>query len=156
MRQPGAAAIAPQGDLETIVQRHFDAMPSQLFAALTTPELLKEWLSANGRTLVDCEIDLRPGGTFRYVFRSARGRTFGMFGTYREVVRHERIVHTESYDGYDWAPLVTTTTIRESAGGSTLMMTIRYPSPTLRDSDLPNVRAGTSEGYQRLDRVLAR
>lgn len=156
MWQQTAATVVRQGDAETVVRRHFDLPPGRVFAALTTPALLQQWMSAAGRALVECTIDLRSGGSFRYVFRSASGRTFGMSGAYREVVRDQRIVHTESYDGYDWPPLVTTTVLRESRGGTDLEMTIRYPSESIRETDFPNIESGSEEGYARMEQTLAR
>jgi len=156
MAQASATTVIRQGDLETVVRRHFSAPPARVFAALTTPEVLRQWMSAAGRDLVECTIDLQPGGAFRYVFRSASGRTFGMFGNYREVVLNRRIVHTESYDGYDWPPLVTTTVLREVDGGTDLEMAIGYPTPAIREIDFPNIESGTEEGYARMEQVLGR
>ena len=147
-------AIARTADTEITVRRRFAAPPARVFAALTDPGLLRRWMSASGRELVECQVDLRPGGSYRFVFRSSRGATFGMYGAYREVVPGSRIVHTEAYDGYDWEPLVTTTVLRDDGGGTALVMTIRYPSKEICDKDFPNVESGTADGFTRLDRLL--
>jgi len=141
--------------IEITVRRRFAAPPADVFAALTRPELLRRWMSAAGRDLVETEVDARTGGRFRYVFRSSSGRTFGMYGDYREVVPGKRIVHTEAYDGYDWEPLVTTTVLDEEAGGTALIMTIRYPSEKICDTDFPNIKDATADGFTRLDALLA-
>lgn len=147
-------AITRTADTEVTVRRRFAAPPAGVFAALTDPGLLRRWMSAAGRELVECQVDLRPGGSYRYVFRSSKGATFGMYGTYREVVPGRRIVHTEAYDGYDWEPLVTTTVLQDDGGGTALEMTIRYPSKEIRDKDFPNVESGTADGFTRLDKLL--
>jgi uncharacterized protein YndB with AHSA1/START domain len=146
--------VSRTGDLEITVRSRFAVPPARVFAALSEPESLRQWMSANGRELVEAKIDLRSGGSYRYVFRSSRGSTFGMFGTYREVVPGRRIVHTESYDGYDWEPLVTTTVLEADGNGTALTMTIRYPSKAICDTDFPNVESGTPEGFARLANLL--
>jgi uncharacterized protein YndB with AHSA1/START domain len=156
MTQPrtNKTTIARTADAELTVRRRFAAPPARIFAALTEPDLLRQWMSAAGRDLVECQVDLRPGGSYRYVFRSSKGRTFGMYGSYREVVPGRLLVHTEAYDGYDWEPLVTTTVLEDDGGGTTLVMTIRYPQKEICDSDFPNVESGTEDGYTRLDKLL--
>jgi uncharacterized protein YndB with AHSA1/START domain len=149
-----ATSVTRTADTEITVRRRFAAPPARVFAALTDPGLLRRWMSASGRELVECQVDLRPGGSYRYVFRASKGRTFGMYGTYREVVPGSRIVHTEAYDGYDWEPLVTTTVLQDDGGGTTLVMTIRYPKKEICDTDFPNVESGTADGFTRLDELL--
>jgi uncharacterized protein YndB with AHSA1/START domain len=113
-------------------------------------------MSANGRELTEVQSDLRSGGSYRYVFRSPSGRTFGMYGSYREVVPARRIVHTEAYDGYNWDPLVTTTELREHEGGTLLVMSIRYPTKEICDTDFPNVQSATEDGFSRMEKLLTR
>jgi uncharacterized protein YndB with AHSA1/START domain len=141
---------------EVTVSRRFAAPPAKVFEALTSPELLPKWMSAHGRDLIEVRADLRPGGAYRYVFRGPGGRTFGMYGTYREFVSPRRIVHTEAYDGYDWDPLVTTTDLSDEAGGTALLMTIRYPSREICDKDFSSVQAGSEAGFSRLDKLLSK
>ncbi len=100
-----------------------------------------------------CEVDLRAGGAYRYVFKTKNGAEFVMYGTFREVVRDEYIVHTEQYSGLDWPPLVTTTTLTEKAGRTTLTLHILYPSKQICDLDEPN--QGGNEVFAQLDRLLA-
>jgi uncharacterized protein YndB with AHSA1/START domain len=156
MIQTSGARATRTGDMEITVRRRFAVPPDRVFAALTTPELLRQWMSAAGRDLVECQVDLRDGGSYRFVFRSASGKTFGMYGSYRQVVPGRRIVHTEAYDGYDWDPLVTTTELEQDDAGTALVMTITYPSKTVCDTDFPNVASASEEGFARLDALLAR
>jgi hypothetical protein len=65
-------------------------------------------------------------------------------------------VHTEAYDGYDWDPLVTTTDLSDEAGGTALLMTIRYPSREICDKDFSSVQAGSEAGFSRLDKLLSK
>lgn len=156
MSRTSRSTVKKVGTNEIAIARRFSAPPDRVFAALTEPELLKKWLSAAGRELAECEVDARTGGRYRYVFRTKSGRSFGMFGDFVEVVRDRRIVHTESYDGYDWEPLVTTTELRDDRGGTLLEMIVRYPNEAIRDEDFPNLESATEEGYARLDALLAK
>ena len=65
--------------------RVFDAPRNLVFDALTKPELLKRWLGVlGGWSMPVCEIDLRVGGTLRYVWRKdSKGMEMGMRGVYR-------------------------------------------------------------------------
>jgi uncharacterized protein YndB with AHSA1/START domain len=153
--QPPPTRVERTGETEITIRSRFGAPRDRVFAALTTPDLLRRWMSAAGREMVECQIDLRTGGRYRYVFRSSKGSTFGMYGTYLEVTPGTRIVHTEAYDGYDWKPLETTTELRDDGGGTLLVMTIRYPSKEICDRDFPNVESGVGEGFGRLEKLLA-
>lgn len=155
MHQGNLPRVTRTGDTEITVRSRIAATPDRVFAALTTPDLLRKWMSADGRDMVESRVDLRPQGSFRYVFKSSRGSTFGMFGTYREVVPGRRIVHTEAYDGYDWPPLVTTTELTPENGGTLLVMRIQYPSKEIRDRDFPNVQSAMAEGFvTRIEQAL--
>jgi uncharacterized protein YndB with AHSA1/START domain len=156
MTQPIDLTVTRTSDAEITVRRRFAAAPSKVFEALTSPSQLRQWMNAAGRELIECNVDLRPGGSYRYVFKAGKGSTFGMYGKYREVIPGRRIVHTEAYDGYDWEPLVTTTDLSEDdTGGTAMVMTIRYPSKEICDTDYPNIESGTADGFKRLDKVLA-
>ena len=84
------------GERELLITRAFDAPRASVFRALTTPALVKRWLlGPGGWTMPVCEIDLKPGGTFRYVWRRDR-EEMGVSGTFREIVPPERIVQPKS------------------------------------------------------------
>ncbi|HEV2842730.1 MAG TPA: SRPBCC domain-containing protein [Chthoniobacterales bacterium] len=85
--------------------RAFDATRDLVFDALTKPELVKRWLlGPPGWSMPICEIDLKVGGAYRYVWRHEDGREMGMGGTYREIVRPERLVNTELFDKFRRLP----------------------------------------------------
>ena len=90
-------------DREIVMTRVFDAPRALVFEALTTPALLKRWfLGPPGWTLAVCEIDLRVGGAYRYVWRGQKGE-MGLGGIYKEITPPERIVATEAFD-QAWYP----------------------------------------------------
>ena len=99
MNQAGSLKVATPGEREIAMTRVFNAPRQLVFKALTTPELLKRWLHGpDGWELVECQVDLRVGGVYRYLWRSTEGAEMGMGGTSREIVAPERIVTTELFD----------------------------------------------------------
>jgi uncharacterized protein YndB with AHSA1/START domain len=145
-------------DREIRVTRVFDAPRRLVFDALTKPELLQRWcFGPEGWTLPVCDVDLTVGGTFRYVWRKASGTEMGMGGVFREIVPPERIVHMEVFDE-DWTggETLVTTVLTESAGKTTLTLTILYSSREARDAALATPMAeGMAMGYDRLALLLA-
>src|SRR5882724_8416738 len=117
--------ISTPSDRELAMTRVFDAPRRLVFDALTKPELVKRWLlGPPGWTMPVCEIDLKVGGAYRYVWRNTKGKEMGMGGVYREIVPQERLVCTELFDEA-WYPgeSLTTTTLVERAGRTTLTST---------------------------------
>jgi uncharacterized protein YndB with AHSA1/START domain len=101
-----------------------------------------------------CEIDLRPGGTWHYVWRRTDGSEMVMHGSYKEVVPPERLVSTESW-GPQWPETVNTLVLAESGGRTTITLTITYPSREARDAALQTgMKDGLEQGYARLDALL--
>lgn len=145
-------------DREVQITRSFNAPRRMVFDALTTPALVMRWMHGpNGWTLAVCEVDLRVGGAFRYVWRKANGQEMGMGGVFREIVRPERIVHNEIFDD-DWTggETTVTTVLTERQATTTLTVTILYASKDARDGALKtNFASGMEAGYRVLDEVLA-
>lgn len=145
------------GDRELFITRAFDAPRASVFRALTTPALVKRWLlGPGGWTMPVCEIDLKPGGTFRYLWRRDR-EEMGVSGTFREIVPPERIVHTEVFND-DWTGggSLVTTMLDEMDGRTTMSMTIHYASPESRAIALASgMLEGMTVTYDRLDAMLA-
>jgi uncharacterized protein YndB with AHSA1/START domain len=91
--------ITTPTEREIVMTRVFDAPRRLLFDAHTKPELLKRWLfGPDGWSLAVCEVDLRPGGKYRYLWRHANKPDMGMGGVIREVVAPERLVTTEKFE----------------------------------------------------------
>jgi uncharacterized protein YndB with AHSA1/START domain len=155
---PNRLEIAASGELEAVATRTFDAPRQLLWDCHTKPELVKRWLfGPDGWTMPECEIDLRVGGRYRYVWRDSAGREMAMAGVFRELAAPERIVHSELFDE-DWTggETTVTTTFTERAGKTTLHMVIRYSSAAARDAALATPMAdGMEQGYQRLDAMFA-
>ena len=149
--------VTANGDREIAWTRSFDAPRRLVFDAMTKPELMKRWFGVfGGWTLDVCEVDLRVGGSFRYLWRGPDGAQMGMRGVYREVVPPERIVNTEQYDEA-WYPggAVETLVLTEKAGKTTITATVRYDSREVRDAVLKSpMESGMAAGYDNLEKFL--
>jgi uncharacterized protein YndB with AHSA1/START domain len=156
--QARAMTITTPSDREIAMTRVFNAPRDLVFDALTKPELLKRWLGVhNGWQLAICDIDLRVGGAYRYVWRNPTGMEMGMGGVYRDITRPERIVATEKFDD-SWYPgeAVDTSELVERDGKTTLTMTVMYESREARDEVLRSpMESGMSAGFDALADVLA-
>ena len=154
----GNLKLTAQGDREIVMTRVFDAPRDLVFDAYTKPELLKRWMGVfGGWTLPVCEIDLRVGGTYRFVWRNADGTNMGMRGVYREVVRPERLVNTEKFDEA-WYPgeSLITLVLTEKAGKTTMTVTMRYESREARDAVIKSpMEGGLVASYDKLAELLA-
>jgi uncharacterized protein YndB with AHSA1/START domain len=97
--RPDDLNVEARGEREIVITRSFDAPRRLVFEALTRPELLKRWLGVfGGWSMAVCEVDLRVGGEYHYVWQGPDGATMGMRGTFREITPPERIVNTEKFD----------------------------------------------------------
>ncbi|MDQ5857051.1 MAG: SRPBCC family protein, partial [Acidobacteriota bacterium] len=138
MKNVGKLQITTPSDREIAMTRAFDAPRKLVYDAWTSPELLKRWLGVRGGwTMAVCEIDLKVGGKYRYVWRGPTGNEMGMGGVYREVVPGERIVATEKFDdAWYEGEAVDTTTFVEEGGKTTVTTTVLYSSNEVRDGVL--------------------
>jgi uncharacterized protein YndB with AHSA1/START domain len=143
---------------EIVMTREFDAPRTLVFDALTKPELVQRWLlGPPGWTMPVCEIDLKVGGAYRYVWRNADGTEMGMGGVFREIVAPERLVATERFDD-SWYPgeALDTTVLSEQDGRTTLTLTVLYESREARDAVAESgMETGVAAGYDRLAELLA-
>jgi len=158
VKNAGKLQVTTPSDREIAMTRAFDAPRSLVFDAWTKPELLKRWLGVfGGWTFAVCEVDLKVGGKYRYVWRGADGKEMGMGGVFREIVRSERIVCTEKFDE-SWYPgdAVDTTVFVEKGGKTTVTTTVRYESKDARDGVLKSpMEGGVAKSYDKLAEVLA-
>ncbi|MBO3748587.1 SRPBCC family protein [Streptosporangiaceae bacterium NEAU-GS5] len=151
----GVTEFSAASDLEVVMTRAFAAPRALVFDMWTSPEHLPRWMGPAEWTMTICEIDLRPGGAFRYHWRRADGAEMGISGVYHEVTPPERVVSSESWDGWS-GTLNTLVLAQEPDGATTVTLTMRFPSQQARDAALATrMREGSSEGFDRLDALLA-
>jgi uncharacterized protein YndB with AHSA1/START domain len=138
--------------------RVFNAPRRLVFDAWTKPELLKRWLGVRGGwSFAVCEVDLKVGGTYRFVWRGPDGTEMGMRGVYREIARPERLVNTEAFDD-PWyeGEAIDTLVLVEQDGKTTATMTMLCATQDVRDAVLKSgMEGGVAESYDVLDEVLA-
>jgi uncharacterized protein YndB with AHSA1/START domain len=156
---PESFKITTPADCEIEIERDFNAPRQLVFDAFTKPELVRRWLlGPDGWTMPVCEIDLRAGGSYRYVWRKeSTGMAMGMGGVFREVVSPERLVATEKFDG-SWYPgeAVDTTVFVEKKGITKVKLNVLYESKEARDTAAKSgMERGMVAGYNRLEELLA-
>ena len=159
MSDPPVLRVSTPGELEIVVARDFRAPRQLVFDAYTKPELLRRWFGPHGYTLVVCEIDLRVDGHWCYVVRGSDGSDMTLQGYFREIVRPEILVTTQTFDEGEYIAdnaSLCTTTFLERDGITTLTTTVRYATPELRDEMARSGMAdGMGSGYERLEDLLA-
>lgn len=152
----GSATVELPSDTEILITRRFEAPRPLVWDALTTPRHLLRWWGPDWHPLVRCELDLRPGGAWRYVSRDAQGNELSWRGVYREVVLHDRIVSTEIFEPFPEAESVTTMTLVEHDGVTTLQTLVRHKTKEFRDGHVDSgMEAGMQLTFDRLDDLLA-
>jgi uncharacterized protein YndB with AHSA1/START domain len=150
----GSAVITLPSDTDMLITRVFDAPAELIFRAWTTPELVRQWWGFETSVWLVCEIDLRVGGTWRFVARE-RDMEVGFHGEYREIDRPHLLVSTEVYEGApnpEESGSVNTMTLDEVDGVTTMTTLVQYPSQEIRDAVLESgMEGGMQVSYDRLE-----
>lgn len=138
---------------EIVLTRRFPAPRDSVFAALTEPHHIVHWMKAGGMDLVECEVDLRVGGSLRYVYQRPNGRKIEVHGVFEDVKPSSRLTYVETYD---FSPLrVLVTTVLAAHNDETVFRQIlRYASEVERDEDYEGVATSAAEAYANLERYL--
>jgi uncharacterized protein YndB with AHSA1/START domain len=139
------ATVTLPTDEQILITREFDAPRHLVYQAWTTPELVKRWWSGERGEVTLAEIDLRVGGTWRYVMIARGELEVAFHGEYLELVPDERIVSTEVFEGYPDAAAVNTLTLTEVDGRTTMTVLVQHTSKEHRDG---HVNSGMEEGMQ--------
>ena len=158
MTMPHTVDVTTPGDREVRVTRVFDAPRDLVYEAHTNPDLVRRWmLGPPGWTMPVCEIDLRVGGRYHYVWREENGEgQFGTGGEFREIDAPGRIVHTERPDWAEDGEALCTLTLTEADGRTMLVQTMLFSSAEVRDQVLATgMTDGMAQSYDRLERMLA-
>lgn len=152
--ETGVTSITTPTDREVLITRVVDAPRRLVWEAYVNPKHVPQWLRPRGWTMPVCEIDLRPGGEWHYVWRRPNGTEMGMRGGYNEVAPPERLVFTECW-GAEWPETLNTLVLYEEDGRTTISQTIRYPSKEARDAAMQTgMSGGANESFEQLDEYL--
>jgi uncharacterized protein YndB with AHSA1/START domain len=145
MTSSQTATVTLPTDRQILITREFHAPRHLVYRAWTTPELVKQWWSAKRGEVTIAEIDLRVGGTWRYVMIAEGGFEVGFHGEYREIVPNERIVSTEVFEGMPDAEALDTMTLTEKDGRTTLTILVEHTTQEDRDT---HINSGMEDGMQ--------
>ncbi|AYV57776.1 SRPBCC domain-containing protein [Leptospira kmetyi] len=157
-----------RGDTEIVFTRYFAARRELVFDCHTKPELMRRWLiGPEGMTLDTCEVDLKVGGKYLFVYADAKGNRFGIYGNYREVNAPEKVTNTENY-ATDMPTFNLKTAVEDpnamveartftTEGDLTLMTHVcKFTSAEGRKIAMEtNLADGMGEFYQPLDKLLS-
>jgi uncharacterized protein YndB with AHSA1/START domain len=160
----GSAVVTLPGDTEILITREFDAPKHLVYRAYTEPDLIKRWWSGERGEVTSVEVDLRVGGTWRYVMVASEGFEVAFHGEYREIVPNERLVTTEVYEMPDDHPMagtpeaeegaLNTITFTEVDGCTTLTTAVECHTKQVRDAIIDSgMEGGMQEAMDRLEQV---
>jgi uncharacterized protein YndB with AHSA1/START domain len=149
--------VTTVSEQEICITRLFNAPRHLVFEAMSKPEHVKQWWGrlGEGYSVPVCEIDLRPGGAWRFVNRHPQGEA-AFYGEYREITPPYRIVFTEIFEPFPDSVSLVTTVLTEEGSKTRLTATVRYPSLEVRDMVLASGMArGAGISYDCLEDLLA-
>lgn len=150
--------VEARGEREVVISRTFNAPPQMVFDAHTKPELVRQWLlGPDGWTMPVCDIDLRAGGKYRYVWSKEKtGEEMGMGGEFKEVAKPDKYVATEKFDQAWYPGEGLSTTTFEDRGGKTLLTNVmQYESKEARDAVMASpMEDGLAPSYDRLEAIV--
>ncbi len=145
------AVVTLPEDTQILITREFDAPARLVYRAWTTPELVRRWWSGDRGEVTSADIDLRAGGTWRFVMKANAGFEVAFHGEYLEIVPAERIVSTEVFEGMPDAEALSTITFAEADGRTTMSILVQHSSQEHRDA---HINSGMEDGMQEaLDRL---
>ena len=159
MTSSGSAKVTLPTDEQILITREFDAPRELVYRAWTTPELIRQWWAGRRGEMQVVDIDLRVGGTWRYVMLAHGEFEVAFHGEYREIVPNERIVTTEVYEGAPPAPegedVLNVVTFTEVDGRTLLELLVKAPSKEVRDVIVNSgMELGLQEQMEILDELL--
>jgi len=149
--------VTTPSDREIRMTRVFDAPRHLVFEAMVKPEHIRRWWGClgEGYSVPVCEVDLRPGGAWRFVNRHPGGEAV-FYGVYREITSPERLVYTEIYEPFPDVESLVTIVLSVESGKTRVTLTAVYPSLEVRDTVLrTGMEKGAAISYDRLEEVAA-
>jgi uncharacterized protein YndB with AHSA1/START domain len=154
-KDSGAFALAMPSDREIVFTRVFNAPRRLVFESWTKPEHVMRWYGCGSSSMTACEIDLRPGGVYRFVTRLSGGTEYTLSGVYRDIVPPARIVCTERFNDDPTKEALIAVTFEEHDGKTTMTSTALYRTEEDRNAVLEfGVEKGAAETFDRLAEYL--
>lgn len=144
-------------DREYEMKREFNAPRQLVFQAYTDPEHIPHWWGPRSTTTIVDQMDVRPGGNWRYIHRDPDGSENAFNGEYREVVPPERLVYTFEWEGMPGHVIVESLAFTEQGGKTTITSTSLFASPEDFEGMMATgAESGAIETWERLDELLTR
>jgi uncharacterized protein YndB with AHSA1/START domain len=154
MATSGTAVVTLPTDTQILITREFAAPRHLVYKAWTAPELIKRWWSGQRGEVTLAEVDLRVGGTWRFVMVTDGGFEVAFHGEYRELIENERIVSTEVYEGMPDGEALNTMVFTEVDGRTTLAILVQHTSQEHRDAHINSgMEGGMQEAMDLLEQV---
>ena len=151
-----SAKVTLPSDTQLLITREFDAPKHLVWKAYTTPDLIARWWGGSHGKVTSAEVDLRVGGSWRYVLAANEGFEVAFHGEFREISAPDRLVNTEIYEGAPEGMGVVTTTFTETDGHTTLTQLCDYGDKTVRDAVIESgMEGGMQESMDALEQVAA-
>ena len=150
----GTAKVTLPADHQILVTREFNAPKRLVWKAYTTPDLIARWWGGSHGKVTSAEVDLRVGGSWRYVLAANEGFEVAFHGEFREISAPDRLVNTEIYEGAPEGMGVVTTTLTEADGQTTLSQLCDYGTRAVRDAVIDSgMEGGMQESMDELEQV---
>jgi uncharacterized protein YndB with AHSA1/START domain len=148
---------AEPGVPQILTERELDAPRELVYRAFTEPDLLAQWLGPRKYTMTVDRYDLRDGGSWRYVHTDEEGNAWGFHGVFHGEPSIDGIVQTFEFEGAPGNVQMDTVTF-EGRGDRTIVRTNSvFQTVEARDAMVQSGMAdGMTQGYERLDELLAR
>jgi uncharacterized protein YndB with AHSA1/START domain len=155
MKNTGTLTVTTPSNREIAMTRVFDAPRELVFKAYTDPSLIPQWWGPRGFTTTVDQMDVRPGGVWRFVLRGPDGSEDAFNGVYREIAPPQRIVSTFEFEGMPGHVSVETLTLEEHTGKTKVTSTSLFQTVEDRDGMLQSgMEAGAAETYDRFAELL--
>ena len=156
MTSSGTAVVTLPTDTQIVITREFAAPKHLVYRAYTEPDLIARWWSGERGEVTSVDVDLRVGGTWRYVMTANEGFEVAFHGEFREIVPNERLVNTEVYEGAPpgTGPALVTVELAEDAGRTRLQMLMELEDRETRDAIIESgMEGGLQEGLDLLEQI---
>lgn len=155
--------VCTSGDKGVVVKRSFSAPIELVWQAYTEPDFLRLWCNGPpGWSMPICEMDVRVGGSFCWRWKNEKdGTEFGFKGDFLEVIKNQKIVHTQHYDAGDLGismgmnPWILT--VEFSTEGENTLVTTSFAFASTEDRDAAmnsGMTGGMEVNYKQLDRAF--
>jgi uncharacterized protein YndB with AHSA1/START domain len=150
----GTATVTLPSDTEILITREFNAPKHLVYEAWTKPEHIRRWWAGLRGDVTLVEVDLRVGGSWRYVMTANEGFEVAFHGEYREIVPNERIVSTEVYEGFPDGEALNTLTFEELDGRTRLSILVEHSCKEHRDAHIESgMEGGMQEAMDALEQI---